>query len=516
MRQMKLFVCIAFLTIQGSYCHLSSQINSDKFNISYENLRFSSILDSLSYKFKVNFSYNADLPFVKKVKSVSCFAGLEDILGFLFKDENLDYSIIENQVVIFPIKSSSQVDSLIKKEESFVSVNGVILDKNDHNPLPFASVSLSGKSISTVGNTYGEFIFRIPKKLQQDTIVFSYIGYQSEYLVIENLSEKQLKIELAPIAIPIMAVIIKPYSGLELVKDVVKNISKNYSNKCSMYTAFYRETTREENDYVSICEAVLDIAKAPYNRELMDDQAKIFKGRRSENVKKIRNLKYKLEGGVYNSISLDIIKDLASFFSEEYFNDYEYEYIKQMVYENRDLYVIAFDQKENVQLPLFKGLLYIDAQTKALVASKFGLSPRGIKYAQDLLVKKQPHKFQVKPVSTEYQVYYRFINGKWYLAYMRGELITRAKSTKLFFNSTFTSVSEMVITEIDTTNKMRFKRKEIAKPNDILVDNVSNSDENFWSNYVIIQPEQSLQLAIKKLNIKKALVPDESLWKKLF
>jgi hypothetical protein len=132
------------------------------------------------------------------------------------------------------------------------------------------------------------------------------------------------------------------------------------------------------------------------------------------------------------------------------------------------------------------------------------------------LVKKQPHKFQVKPVSTEYQVYYRFINGKWYLAYMRGELITRAKSTKLFFNSTFTSVSEMVITEIDTTNKMRFKRKEIAKPNDILVDNVSNSDENFWSNYVIIQPEQSLQLAIKKLNIKKALVPDESLWKKLF
>jgi hypothetical protein len=516
MRQMKLFTCIVVLIIQGNICHLSSQISSEKFNINYENLRFPSLLDSLSHKFKVNFSYNADLPVVNKFKSISCYAGIEDILDILLKEENLDFSITENQITIFPKKNYALVDSVYKKGTSFLSFNGIILDKNDHEPLPFASITLSGKSIGTVANTKGEFIFRISKQLLKDTILFSYIGYQSEYFIVDSVSDKQLKIELAPIAIPIMAVVIKPYSGLEIVKEVVKNISKNYSNKNSMYTAFYRETTQEGNDYVSICEAVLDIAKAPYSSEFSDDQAKIFKGRRSENVKKIKNLKYKLEGGVYNCLSLDVIKDMASFFSEDYFNDYEYNYVKQMVYENRDLYVIAFDQKEGIQLPLFKGLLYIDAQTKALVASKFELSPRGIKYAQDLLVKKQPHKFQVKPVGTEYQVYYRFLNGKWYLAYMRGELVTKTKSTKFFFNSTFTSVSEMVITEIDTTSKVRFKRKDIAKPNDILVDNVSNSDENFWSNYVIIQPEQSIQLAIKKLNIKKNLVPDESLWKKLF
>lgn len=516
MRQMKLFTCIVVLIIQGNICHLFSQISNEKFNVNYENLRFPNLLDSLSHKFKVNFSYNADLPVVNKFKSISCYAGIEDVLDILLKEENLDFSIIENQITIFPKKNIVPTDSLNKKEELFFTVNGVILDKNNHEPLSFASVTLSGKSIGTVANSNGEFIFRLPRNLLKDTVMFSYIGYQSEYIVIDSMSQNQLKINLAPITIPIMAVVIKPYSGLEIVRDMVKNNSMNYSNKNSMYTAFYRETTREGNDYISICEAVLDIAKAPYNYEYSDDQAKIFKGRRSENVKRIKNLKYKLEGGVYNCISLDIMKDMPSFLSEEYFNDYEYDYVKQMVYENRDLYVIAFDQKEDIQLPLFKGLLYIDAQTKALVAGKFGLSPRGIKYARDLLVIKQPHKFDVKPISTEYQVFYRFINGKWYLAYMRSELVTKTKSTKLFFNSTFTSVSEMAITEIDTTNKIRFKRKDIVKPSDILVDNVSNFDENFWSNYVIIQPEQSLQSAIKKLNMKQNLVPDESLWKKLF
>jgi hypothetical protein len=74
----------------------------------------------------------------------------------------------------------------------------------------------------------------------------------------------------------------------------------------------------------------------------------------------------------------------------------------------------------------------------------------------------------------------------------------------------------MAITEIDTTNKVRFKWKEIAKPNDILVDNVANTDVNFWSNYVIIQPEQSLLNAVSKLNIKKNLASDESFWGKVF
>ena len=514
MRQIKLLISLLILIFQGSI-YLSCQTTGEKLTVDYKNLKFSIILDSLSNKFEVNFSYNADLPIVNEIKSVSCNAGLDEILKILLKGENLEYSSLNNQVVIFPSSTIEPIDSAKDKKTLFV-INGLILDKNNLDPLPFASITISGKSIGTVANTNGEFIFRISRQFSHDTIVFSYIGYQSQYFIAYSVFEKQLKIELSPVAIPIKEVIIKSYSGLDIVKDLVNNIPRNYSNRNSVYTAFYRETTREENDYISICEAVVDISKASYTDQYINDQAKIYKGRRSENVKKMKNLKYRLEGGVYNCLRLDVIKDKASFLSEEYFDYYEYKYVKQMVYENRELYVISFDQKEDIALPLYKGLLYVDKESKALVAIKFGLSPRGLNYAKGLLIKKQPRKFQIKPLGTEYQVYYRNINGKWYLAYLRGELKIKAKSTKLFFNSTFTSVSEMAITEIDTTNKVRFKWKEIAKPNDILVDNVANTDVNFWSNYVIIQPEQSLLNAVSKLNIKKNLASDESFWGKVF
>jgi hypothetical protein len=515
MRRTKLLICLFILVFHSGSLYLSSQTINEKNILKYENLEFPIIIDSLSLKFNVNFSYNADLPVVKKIKSVSCYAGLDDALKILLKGENLDYSIIDNRVVIFPGIQNVQADSTTNTK-SFKLLHGSIMDRNSHEPLPYASVSISSKSLSTVANTKGEFIFRIPVILSHDTIVFSYIGYQSFYVLADSLLNKQLTIELSPVAIPIMEVIIKPYSGLEIVKEVVNNIPKNYNKNNSRYTAFYRETTREDNDYISICEAVIDIAKASYTNQYVDDQARIFKGRRSENVKKMKNLKYKLEGGVYNCLRLDVIKELASFLSQEYFDDYEYKYIKQMVYENRSLYVVSFDQKENIDFPLYKGLLYIDKESKALVALKFGLSPRGIKYAKSLLVKKEPRKFQVKPISTEYQIFYRNINGKWYLAYLRGELTVKAKSSKLFFNSTFTSVSEMAITEIDTTNKERFRLKETARPSDILVDKVKNTDENFWSNYIIIQPEKTLLDAVSKLNIKKNMAPDENFLKKLF
>ncbi len=516
MRRIKLLIYIGILVIQGFSYQLSSQCVKHKLIIQYENLKFSDILDSLSQKFHVNFSYNADLPVLKKLKSISCNAGLEGILAILLNDEGLEYSIKERLVIIYPIVNSISADSTNKKEASLVTIYGTIIDKNSQEHLSFASVTMNKRNISTYANTEGKFIIRVPKQYCHDTIVFSYIGYQSQNFVVDSLIDKEVNIKLSQTTTSISDVVIKSYSGLEIVRELVKNISNNYRDQNAMYTAFYREYTKEENDYISICEAVLDISKAQYNNDLQEDQARVFKGRRSENVKKILNLQYKLEGGVYNCLRLDVIKDMTNFFSEDYFNDYKYEYVKQMEYEGRNLYVIAFDQNKNVQLPLYKGLLYIDVLTNALVAIKFGLSPRGIKYAKNLLVKKHPRKFQVNPLSAEYQVYYRYFNGKWYLAYLRSELKIKAKSNKLFFNSLFTSVSEMVITGIDTTNLNRFRWKEITKSQDIMVDNVSNNDVNFWSNYEVIQPEESLQKAVSKLNIKKDLTTDESLWKKLF
>ena len=86
----------------------------------------------------------------------------------------------------------------------------------------------------------------------------------------------------------------------------------------------------------------------------------------------------------------------------------------------------------------------------------------------------------------------------------------------MILNSLFTSVSELAITDIDTTNFIRFRWNEIARSRDIIVDQLTDFDPGFWHNFNIIQPEQALLEEIKNLSMKKSLTEEKSFWKILF
>ncbi len=483
----------------------------------FENVKFSIILDSISKTCKINFSYNADLPEIKKNKSF-CFTGTcTDAINQLVVDQDLSVKMLNNQIVLYKsLKNDSIPIGIVSQPiEKFKFIKGTIFDKKEKLPLSFASVAILGKNIGTVANTKGEFIIRIPSQSVNDSLVFSYIGYKRKYIPIDSINSNDLKVELEEKPTPLKTVFIKPVNPLGVIKDLLNNVEKNYIQKNALCTGFYRETIKQDNDYISISEAVVDVSKSPYSG-YSNDQARLYKCRKSENSKKVKRLAYKLEGGIYNCLQLDIVKERISFISPESFDLYDYTYLKTVSYNGMNLFVINFDQRANIELPLFKGSLYIDADSKALVAAKFELSPRGIKYAQDVLVKKQPRKYSVEPKSAKYLVYYKLLNDKWILDYTRAELNIKAKSDRLFFNSVFNSVSEMVITAIDTTTKVRFRTKETVKLKDAIEDYNGVYDDNFWGNYNIIEPEESIIDAIKRLNLGKDEYESKSFLQKLF
>jgi hypothetical protein len=515
MKRIALLICLVSVLSFWTNNRIHAQANSGAHQIYYTSLPIPDILDSIGRIFYLNFSYNADLPVFKKHKSVTIDSNVDEVLTNLFKDEEIGYSIVDRQVILFTKEEKPEAFQAEKQPEFYV-VRGKVTDRSNNDPLSYASVSLLGKSLGTVANASGEFIIKLPSPYIHDTIAFSCMGYSSGFVAADSLISKDVTIKLNPSIIQIKSVVIKLVPALDIIKEVLLKRKKNYSEKGGMYTAFYRETTQENKDYISIYEAVLDISKAPYSKELLNDQAKVFKERRGEDVKKLSTLSYKLEGGVYNCVRMDVMKDVASFLSPDYYDEYTYSYVKNIEYDNRVIQVVEFDQKDEVELALFKGTMYIDQETKALVAVKFKLSPKGMKYAKRLLVIKSPRKFQIKPLDTDYQVYYKYYNGKWYLAYIKAEINIKAKSTRTIFNSVFKSVSEMVITGIDTTNTRRFHHDEIAKVQDVMADRVINTDKDFWSNYNVIQPDKSLIEAVNKLNIKKNFTTDLKVWENYF
>jgi hypothetical protein len=257
----------------------------------------------------------------------------------------------------------------------------------------------------------------------------------------------------------------------------------------------------QNKQYVGVAEAVLNIYKSRYSNEMEMDRIKVFKGRKSQDVKRMDTLVFKLQGGQYTAMLLDLAKKPESFMQDEYFNDYEYKPVSIVNLEDRETYVIEFAQKEEVQEPFYQGRIYLDINTLAIKKVEFSLSPYGLQYADKYLIKKKPANMNVKTASAYYMADYRDVNGRWTLNHVHYEVKFKVDKKRHWFSKIYTSTVDLAITDKDTVNVTKFKMSESLKPNQIFADHVNEFyDEGFWGSYNIIKPEEPIEEAVERIS----------------
>ena len=386
----------------------------------------------------------------------------------------------------------------------YINLSGKLIDKESHEPLVFASVYVLGTSIGSVSNSDGEFILKFPSNLSDVQIGIKHIGYKNYNLPLSRLQRDEMnEIKMSKEAIQIKEVIINKKDPLELLRGAMTRINRNYSSKPAMMTGFYRETVKQNRSYVSIAEGVLNVYKGSYTKTADEDRVKIFKGRKGQDLKRMDTVTFKFQGGPKTSFILDIVKNPETLLSEEYMNYYDYKLTGVTTFNDKNCYVIEFDQKVDVDNPLFKGVIYIDIDNMAIAGLQFRLSDMGLQKATELLVKKKPTGMKIETIAANYLVNYSVWKGKWYLNYVRSELRFKCKWAKRLFNSNYTIMAEMAITDIDTANLTRFKFSESEKMTDIFSDQVDAFfDQNYWGDYNYIKPDENIQIAIEKLSNK--------------
>ncbi len=102
-----------------------------------------------------------------------------------------------------------------------------------------------------------------------------------------------------------------------------------------------------------------------------------------------------------------------------------------------------------------------------------------------------------------YIVKYRKVDDKWFLNYVRNELQLWVRWNRKLFRSNYTITSEMAVTDFSEEGVEKFRLREAVWSDDILVDEVSSfEDPAFWGEYNLIQPEQSIEVAIERLSRK--------------
>ncbi len=96
---------------------------------------------------------------------------------------------------------------------------------------------------------------------------------------------------------------------------------------------------------------------------------------------------------------------------------------------------------------------------------------------------------------------YKEQNGKFYLSYVRVDIKFRCDWKRKLFKNHYTVMSELAITDRHEDNIVKFANQEVFKTNMVFEEKVQAfADPDFWGDNNIIEPESSIENAIKKLS----------------
>ncbi len=393
-------------------------------------------------------------------------------------------------------------DKLQNDTTNLIKYHGIVVNDNTNDELPFAAVEAEGSNVATVTNIDGEFTLKLEEDSDVSAIKISYIGYNSKVVPLTDFREsKYITIKLSPASAQINELTIRPVNGPEFIDDVLDKVAENYNPEPQMMTGFYREAIKNRRRYVAISEAVVDIFKSGYNKDLQFDQVKIDRGRKSADVEKMDTILLKLQGGPAVSLLLDVVKNPYVLLTEEYEKIYDFSLENVISLDDRLHYVVFFKQKPYITDPYYYGRLYIDMDKLAISEAEFSLNIENEEEASRFFIKRKPIGMTILPQAATYRTSYIIDDDKWYFNYARAEVKLKIDWDKRLFNSRYTLMTEIAITDRKTILAEKINFKERFKKSDVLDDMVyTYFDPDYWGAYNVIEPDQSIESAIRKLN----------------
>lgn len=463
-----------------------------------------SILDKISIQAKIFFSYDASLIEADKKKDISVTdQSIRETLDLLF-ESRFEYKVMGDQVIIAkpddgqPKKKAEVGDGRPK----IILFKGKVADREEKDALPYSNIFVLRKNIGTVSNNDGEFILKVPESMSRDTIVVSCLGYRQQIFPISQLADKDYSVALEPNSVQLKEIRVTVVNPEEIVNRILAKIPINYGRETEVMTSFYREVLKQDNKYIGVAEALMEIRKASYDNVYTQDKVKVIRGRKSDNVRPFQFVDFKIQGGPYYITKLDVVKTLDSFLDPEFRDMYKYTMEGVIDVDNRATYLLSFKPKEKSEDADYEGKLYVDMSSLALVRAEFCLSKAGLKYAREALIRKKPKDFYVRPFDVEYKVSYRRSENKWHLSTARASIKFRVKSKQDRVNSVFHSESELLITDFRPDDKNRFRRDELFRSDDIFTEVISSYNDGYWGDYNTIKPSEELRKSLENYTMK--------------
>lgn len=403
------------------------------------------------------------------------------------------------------LQASSLFSGNIAQPDSTLMIRGRILGSDTNEPLINASITVEQVNVSSVTNQDGYFSIRVPVAMKNSQLLIRFLGYENQRIPIITLIDNPNNyITLKPSPIELSEIVVISGDGTKLIREALQRIPQNYPDKPNMMVAFYREAVKKGSNYISLVETVLDVYKATYS-SYSNDQARIYIGRKATDISPRDTVLLKFQGGISDALMLDIAKNPEIVFGTDA-SEYQFHIEGLININNKPHYIISFSPHPFIEDILFRGNIYLDAASLAFARLEFNMNVEDRKNAANIFIRRKPSKMKVEVNKAQYVADFTEYNGKWYFNYSSTEVSFRVRWTNRFlglFATTYTISSEMAITDRYDNNVVKFPRNERIRSTDVIAEKVEHFlDPDFWGEYNVIEPDQEITEAVRRLSGK--------------
>ena len=373
-------------------------------------------------------------------------------------------------------------------------VKGKVRDAETGRVLESVHVSVPGRHHATVTNADGEFVLKSDRRI--DAVQFSYLGYKSQWVA----ASPELRINLVRESINLPEASIVSGDPESIVRAALARVPDTYCTEPELLECFYRETVQKRNRYTYVAEAVARLYREKTDhRSYTADVSALEKSRLLVSQRKRDTLSVKTQGGPQMALNCDFLKSPILLFAEEEMALYDFEMDMPAYIGDRLQFVIKMSPARSVDYALYYVVLYIDRENLTFTRIEASLDMRDrLKAIQAVLVSK-PFSLRFFPEEATVVLNYRPVGDKIRLEYFRSTMRFSCDWRKRLFKTHYTAVNELVVTDV-RPEAIPIPRKERFRSSDYLNDKAEEFlDSDFWADYNIIEPSESLEHAISRL-----------------
>lgn len=435
--------------------------------------------------------------------------------------------------------------------------SGTIYTADDKLPAPFTTIFIEQSGLGTVADKHGKFTLDIPKELHHMSISISFIGYIKQDIPITSLKRNEENVfymqeEVTGLQEVVLTTKRKGYTGLQLLKKSLKHIEENYSTDTTSFDGYYRETVTENGKFIKYADAICEFNYAPYrekrfkrreyfsdwrsislsdisqnwgerfhrghypNKTLKGDELHVIASRSSDDLS-AKGQEANIEGGPLGLLGKDRVKFRKLFTRKSDFNKYEYKLSEKLDSVTNELdYVVSFTpikfasdtlpKKFSIRFKFYSnnvgGHITIDRKTFAIKRIEYSVPKQFRNHICNY------KSMNLKHLDYRVRSDYTFIDGKYYLSYMKLEdefvYMDTITNTRTAYNST----SELNMYNVSPNDKQTFSRDDLFVNSDAnqIYDYAVDYDSVAWNTFTAEYPMYNIPQDIRaQMESKKPL-----------